>query len=368
MKVKFPNYLYSAVGYKPGKMGTDDHSLIYLSSNENNWGASPKAMAAIQENLSLLHRYPDVSAQNLRHHLAIHLNTDIRNIICGNGSDDLLYTLCTLYLREKGALLTSAGTFISIPVFSGLLNFPIIQIPLLQDYSIDTQRILEAIDDHTSIIYLANPNNPTGHLLPSATIKNFIDQVPSHILIILDEAYYEYSVYLNPEYAKLDLSDHPNVLRLRSFSKAYGLAGLRLGYGMGHSEICEILQKGRPAFTPSAIAQIAGIMALQDQDFVQQTVKSNFKEINRYVQFFHKENINYIPSHANFITPVFASPFHTNTIIQSLKKSGILVRPLDRFGLYEAVRISIGKPSENDQCINCLESIFHSILESSALI
>ena len=279
--VKIPNHIAQLVPYKPGKpaLNNFDSSLAYreivLSSNENNFGPSPLAIEAIRAAASEMHLYPDPTSTLLKEKLSGILQVRPENLSIGNGSDSILYNMCKAFFASGQKMLTSAGAFSSAKVYARLNNIPLIETPMSPGYTFDLTAILQAIDADTQLIYLVNPNNPTGAMLPGDELRAFLSKVPDHILVVVDEAYYEFASALSDDYLDCSKLGYKNVIVLRTFSKAYGLAGLRLGYAIGPEDLIGVLNKVKLPFDPNRMAQAAGLAALDNQAFLEKTIENN---------------------------------------------------------------------------------------------
>lgn len=238
--IKIPNNIAALKPYKPGKANNevlqseDGQHLSVLCSNENNFGPSPKAKQAIINALDDLYLYPDPTGMALKEKLSTHLNVSTDKLILGNGSDGILYTIFKAFFDEGQSILTSKATFVSLHAMAQMHRIPLLTVPMKTGYQFDLDAIFENIHSHTKVIYLCNPNNPTGTVIPEKDLIEFIKKVPEHILVIVDEAYFEFAQTLSDDYTDTSRLNFKNVLSLRTFSKAYGLAGIRLEIGRAH--------------------------------------------------------------------------------------------------------------------------------------
>jgi histidinol-phosphate aminotransferase len=257
-------------------------------------------------------------------------------------------------LDDEEALM-SEGTFIGFKVLAHSRGTKLITVPL-KDYRYDLDTIAEHITDKTKIIYLANPNNPTGNIFTVKEFLEFIQKVPSHVLIIMDEAYFEFAKD-DPKYPDSMKYRLDNVITLRTFSKAYGLAGIRVGYGFAHKTLIKNLMKVKLPFEPSIPAQAAAIAALKDQDFIEDYIRLNAHSLQSFYNLFDELNLRYIKSHANFVTLIFESQARAEKLSSDLLKNGVIVRPLSSFGLANCIRISTAMPQENDFFAETLKKV-----------
>lgn len=346
-----PRYIEQLVPYKPGKSVEEVQrelglERVYkLASNENPLGPSPKALAAIHESLTNLHQYPDATGYRLRQALADRYQVKPENVIIGGGSEGIMATIVRTFLHGDEEVLTSEGTFIGFMVLARAQGVPITTVPL-KDYGYDLEAMAAAVTPWTKVIYLANPNNPTGTIFNRAAFEKFLETVPKHVLIILDEAYYEF-VGDRYDYPDSQLYRADNVLTLRTYSKAYGLAGIRIGYGIGHESLISQLSKVKLPFEPSTPAQAAGIAALDDEEFLEKTLENNRQGLEQLYAGFDRLSVRYVRSNANFILLDMGSEAEVNRVFDTLLNQGIVVRPLRGFGLPHCLRVSVGLPEEN---------------------
>ena len=355
-----PSYIKKLERYKPGKsihearIESGNKKYIKLSSNENPHGASPLAIEAIKKTYNSLNRYPDASGYNLRKKLAKIFNIKIGNVVIGAGSEGIMSTIMRTFLLNDDEIITAEGSFIGFRVLANASGRKIHWVPI-KDYHYNLELMAEKITDYTKIIYIANPDNPMGTYINKSDFDQFYSHVPERVLIILDEAYYEFAKF-QPDYPDSMHYRYDNVITLRTFSKAYGLGGLRLGYGFAHEELVENLNKVKPPFEPSLPAQYAGIAALDDSNFLDKTIKMNNIGINYLTNKFDALGINYIPSYTNFITTIWKDSKEAKFISNNLLERGIIVRRLSSFGWGNSIRISIVTEKENTQFIDALKS------------
>ena len=354
-----PSYIKKLKKYKPGKSiqlakaEGGDKKYIKLASNENPLGASPFAIEAIKKTYSELNRYPDASGNDLRKKLAKKFNVQTKNVVIGSGSEGIMSTIMRTFLLNDDEIISSEGSFIGFRVLADASGRHVHWVPM-KNYHYDLEKMAEKITDYTKIIYIANPDNPMGTYIKKADFDNFYSYVPSRVLIILDEAYYEFAKFQS-DYPDSMHYRYDNVITLRTFSKAYGLGGLRLGYGFAHETLIENLNKVKPPFEPSLPAQRAGIAALDDLEFLDKTIKTNKLGMEILTSAFDSLGINYIPSNTNFITTIWKDNVEANHISNKLLEKGVIVRQLSAFGWHNSIRISIGTDKENDIFINALK-------------
>ena len=351
--ISIPPHIQEIANYKPGKPGADMFDgqkmtqTAILCSNENNFGCSPKAALAIQQAINDLYLYPDPTGDALKTAIAHKYNYDKSQLILGNGSDGILYTIFKAFFLPGEHLLTSDATFVSLKAMAKMHQVEYRTIPQTDGYGFDLEAIYEAINQQTKVIYLCNPNNPTGAMISEGELSSFLNKIPAHILVIVDEAYFEFSRALTDIYPDSTRMGFENVLTLRTFSKAYGLAGVRLGFGIGHPSIIQTLHKVKLTFNPNSLAQAAGIGALDDDEFMQMTIDNNTRELQLMYAFFDELGVDYIPSFANFIMLDLKSEMIVEETYEALRQKGVLTRRLGSFGLPHCLRVSIGRPDEN---------------------
>lgn len=325
-----------------------------LASNENPLGASPKVLQAIRDQLIDISRYPDGSAYYLHDEMAKFLGRTTDEVAFGNGSNEMLELVARIFAGPGDEIVYSQYAFAIYAISAQIVGAKGVEVPA-NGWSHDLTAILEAITSKTKIVYLANPNNPTGTLFTKDEWDNFIGKVPSDVIVVLDEAYFEYVNH--PDYANgLDyIDEYPNLLVSRTFSKVYGLASLRLGYMVGNSELIGYLNQVRAPFNVNHYAQIAAVAALKDQSFVKRTIEFNQQGMTQFLAVFDKLNLDYIPSYGNFICVSFGDK--TDEINQALLKKGVIVRPMAGYNMPEYLRVSIGSSTENQHFMNVISSI-----------
>jgi histidinol-phosphate aminotransferase len=345
--------------YEPGKpieetareLGSDAASIIKLASNENPLGPSPLALAAMREALECSHLYPDGGGFYLREALAAQLGVARENIILGSGSNEVLEFLGHAFLNVEDEVITSEHAFIAYKLIAAVFGARTIEVPS-PDLRHHLDAMLSAITPRTRLIFIANPNNPTGTLLTQSEIDTFIAALPDRIVVAIDEAYFEYVD--NPPDALKFIHERPNVIVLRTFSKIQGLASLRIGYGVAHPELIEVLQKTRQPFNVSGLAQTAAVAALRDHAHQRET-KRITDEGRAYLQEqFAAMKLPFVPSVANF---VLVKVGDGAAVFRRLLQHNIIVRALKGYALPEWVRISVGTMQQNRACIAALQEV-----------
>ena len=356
-----PSYIEKLKNYVPGKpieevqrdLGLED--IDKLASNENPIGPSPKALIEKEKSLKKLHRYPDASGYNLRNKLAKAFNIKMENVILGAGSEGIMSTIIRTFLMGNDELISASNSFIGFRVLANASGKKVHWVPM-KNYRYDLKSMLNELNNQTKIIYIANPDNPMGTYITKEEFDAFYSDIPERVLIILDEAYFEYA-QSKENYPDSMNYRYDNVITLRTFSKAYGLAGLMIGYGFAHDRLINNLMKVKEPFEPSLIAMVAGIAAMGDKDFLHKTLMLNRVGYEFLESNLSKLNIITIPSVTNFITTVWESQKKANYITDALLQKGIIVRNLSPFGWANCIRISIGTEEQNNRLISELESI-----------
>lgn len=328
-----------------------DH-VIKMASNENPLGCSPKVALAIQQELDHLSRYPDANGYDLKQAIAAYNNVSDDRITLGNGSEEIINLIARCFVNSTHSVVFGQYSFIAYPMVTASQGAKAIEVPA-KEYGIDLHAMQKAVcaDASVRVVFIANPNNPTGTKLEQNAIADFIRSIPSHVLVVLDEAYVDYEPSCNNQ-ALID--EFEQLIILRTFSKAYGLAALRVGYAITHPAVADVFNRVRQPFNVNRLAQSAAHAALADQEFIQNVKHTNEQERNVFYQAFNELNVNYIPSYTNFILVEVGDAEHIN---QALLHQGIIIRPMDEYGLARWIRISIGTPSENQRLIQALTSL-----------
>jgi histidinol-phosphate aminotransferase len=353
-----PPYIENLRPYEPGR-SIEDVRRTYglarvakLASNENPLGPSPLALAAIAKNLGGLNYYPN-GGLDLRMRLAREFDLKVENVIAGSGSDSIMSGIIRAFLCDDDEVLTTEAAFIGFQVLARSRGIAYRTVPY-RDWHYDLPALAAAITDKTKIIYLANPNNPTGTIFSKHEFDEFYAHVPERVLIILDEAYFEYAKD-NPRYPDSMHYRYDNVITLRTFSKIYGLAGLRIGYGFAHEELIANLLKVKLPFEPSGLAQIAGIAALDDKEFVHRALELNARGLRLIGESLREMGFNVVPSDANFVMVPLENAAAAKSLTEELLPKGVIVRPLGAFGLPHCVRISTGTDDDNQMLIEAMQ-------------
>src|ERR1039457_527157 len=322
--------------------------IAKLASNENPLGASPKAIEAMGRTLAGLNLYPNGGLE-LREVLAQQFDLKVENVIAGSGSEGIMSNIIRAFLCDEDEVLTTEAAFIGFQVLARSRGIKDRTGPY-RDWHYDLPALGAAINENTKIIYLANPNNPTGTIFTKHQFDEFYKHVPERVLIILDEAYFEYAKD-NPKYPDSMHYRYDNVITLRTFSKIYGLAGVRIGYGFAHEELIRNLLKVKLPFEPSTLAQAAGIGALADKEFLHRSLELNARGLRDLTRGLESLGLTVVPSQANFVMSVLPTEQDASRIFEYLLSQGVVVRPLKAFGLANCLRVSTGTDEDNRLCI-----------------
>src|SRR3954463_16276178 len=329
--------------------------IAKLASNENPLGASPKAIEALTGALSGLNLYPN-GGLDLREVLAREFDVQVENVIAGSGSEGIMSNIIRAFLCDEDEVLTTEAAFIGFQVLAKSRGVPYRTTPY-RGWRYDLPALASQITGKTKIIYLANPNNPTGTIFTRHQFDAFYRHVPERVLIILDEAYFEYAKD-NPRYPDSMHYRYDNVITLRTFSKVYGLAGARIGYGFAHEELIRNLLKVKLPFEPSTPAEAAGIGALADKEFLHRSLELNARGLRTLTEGLADLGLPVIASEANFVMTVLPTADDANRIFEDLLARGVVVRPLKAFGLPACLRISTGTDEDNQLCVEALRRVY----------
>ena len=322
--------------------------IVKLASNENPLGTSALAVEAVSRSLEGLNLYPN-GGLDLREVLACEFELKVENVIAGSGSEGIMSNNIRAFLCDDDEVLTTEAAFIGFQVLARSRGVKYRTVPYRQ-WHYDLPALAEQINPHTKIVYLANPNNPTGTIFTRQQFDDFYRHVPKRVLIILDEAYFEYARD-NPRYPDSMHYRYDNVITLRTFSKVYGLAGVRIGYGFAHEELIRNLLKVKLPFEPSSPAQAAGIAALSDHQFLHRSLELNSRALAYLTSGLEEIGIPVVPSQANFVMTVLPGEQEACRMFEELLAQGVVVRPLKAFGLPNCLRISTGTDEDNAICI-----------------
>ena len=348
--------------YLPGKpvdelareQGLAVEDIVKLASNENPLGPAPSSLAAIEKTVSELARYPDGNLYNLREALSQKLSVQPAQITFGNGSNDVLVLLAECFLKEGRTAVFSEYAFLVYPIAVQASGAESIVVPA-KDYGHDLEAMAKAIRSDTRMVFLANPNNPTGTAFSNTELLSFMAKVPEDVIVVLDEAYYEYAADAHhPDGVQL-LNQFPNLVVTRTFSKAYGLAGARVGYAVSSSEIASILNRLRQPFNVNNLAEAAAVAVLGDKDYLQKSRQVNSQGMKQVEAGLKQLGYDFIPSSGNFIT--FDTKEEGAACYQKLLKKGVIARPVANYGMPAHLRVSIGLEKENERFLEALAEV-----------
>lgn len=354
-----PDYLRGLPVYVPGKPIEEvERELkihaVKLASNENPLGPSPKAIEAARKVLGDSNRYPDGGTYYLRQKLAERRGVAPEEIFVSLGSSELIDLASRVLLRQGLEGITSEGSYAPFSIAIRASGAKLVLVPQRQ-FAFDLGAIGRAITPRTGVIYLANPNNPTGTAFTGGEFKEFVESVPNGVLVVLDEAYIHYATSIGLKDSVEVYRRRKNLLILRTFSKVYGLAGMRIGYAIGHPELLAAMNKLKTPFNTSGVAQAAALAALDDKGHVRRCIETNAAERKRLCEGLEKLGLRPVPSETNFVfIPVGPE---ANAIGDDLLHLGVIVRPLGWMGFPEAIRVSIGTAEENDKCLSALGQV-----------
>ncbi len=352
--------IFNLKPYVPGKpieevrreLGLDD--IIKLASNENPLGPSPLALQAVAASLPDLHMYPDANCFLLKQRLAAHLGVGIEEILVGNGSDEILMLLATAFLEKGDRVIYGTPTFSEYEFTATIMGAQCLQIPL-REFTYDLDRMLAGVDERTKMIYICNPNNPTGTIVNDEAVQRFMDRVPGHVLVVFDEAYGEYAD--DPAFVsgyKYVREGRPAIV-LHTLSKIYGLAGLRIGYALTRPDIAAAVEMITPPFNVNSLAQIGARAALDDREHLQRSQELNRQGKQYLYEALVRLGLSYVPTEANFI--FVDTGRNCREVFQALLEKGVIVRTGDVFGYPDFIRITIGTPEQNQRFIESLAQI-----------
>jgi histidinol-phosphate aminotransferase len=327
-------------------------TVIKMASNENPIGPSPRAMEAIRRALSESNRYPDANGYSLRVALSTKIKLPLEQLIIGNGSDELVLLIALTYLGPEDQIVISDKAFIRYQMAAQVMGAQRVHVPM-KDFRHDLEAMAKAVSSQTRAIFFSNPNNPVGTMVGRKAVEQLLERVPQRVLIVIDEAYREYVDHPDYPDGVTYLKAHPNVIVLRTFSKVYGLAGLRIGYGIAHPQIIQDINRVRPPFNVNGLAQAAALAALEDEEHVARTVRMNAEQKAYLEQELIRLKIAFVPSSTNFI--LIDTGLNSSEVSQHLLRQGIIVRPMTGFGMPTHVRVTIGTPEENSAFVQGFE-------------
>jgi histidinol-phosphate aminotransferase len=359
-----PSYIREIAPYQPGKpiselareMGIDEASIIKLASNENPLGSSPLACRAIEGQLAGLARYPDGSAYDLKQALSVYYKLPQEQIVVGNGSNDVLELAGRCFLHGGTSAVMSQHAFVVYHLATQVAGATRIEVPA-KNYGHDLDAMVAAVREDTRVLWIANPNNPTGTLVRAEALRALLTKLPRAVVVVLDEAYNEYL----PDAVQMNtvrwLNEFPNLIITRTFSKAYGLAGVRVGYALTHPEIADLMNRVRQPFNVTTIGQAAATAALGDREFVRRSVEVNASGMRQITDGLKRLQLDFIPSFGNFVS--FRAAGAQQVYVRLLQR-GVIVRPIGGYGMPEHLRVTVGLESENARFLTALQSALHA--------
>jgi len=331
-------------------------SIVKLASNENPLGPSKKAIEAIKREAENIHLYPDGAALELRQKLADNHDLDINQVLVGSGGEQILKLIAHTLVNEGDEVIFGAPSFALYDIMSTHIGAKCISLPLTEDFKHDLKAFEEHLNERTKIVYICNPNNPTGNIMPKPELLEFIGKLPESVVLVLDEAYFEYAIH-DPEYLDgLDvLKNRPNTIILRTFSKVAGLAGLRIGYCFSSIEITKEMSKIKGVFNANRIGQAAALASLDDEQHIKNTVALNKQSLGLMKDYFNAHNMRYVESHTNFIF-VNINTSSKEAYVE-LQKRGVIIRPGFLWGFENWIRISSGTIEQTEIFLRALDEV-----------
>lgn len=361
-KKLFRKEVYSAKAYVPGKPVEDlkrelkIDKIEKLASNENPLGPSPKAIEYIEKEIKNINMYPDSAAIKLREKLAEKHGVKIENIVVGSGGEELIKNIAETFINPGDEVMIATPTFGKYATDVSFLGGIVINIPLNKEYKQDVEKIIESVNEKTKLIFICNPNNPTGNIMTESEQEYLIKNLPQDVVVVFDEAYYDYAIK-NEKYPQTlnILEERPNTIILRTFSKVAGIAAVRLGYLLTSQEICEAMYKIKLTFSVNRLAQAAALGALEDKEHIEKTVELNYKSLALMEEYFDKNGFEYIKSSANF---VFVNVnMDSKIVFQKLLEKGVIIRGGFLWGWNSWIRVSTGTIEQTKIFIDILEEV-----------
>lgn len=353
--------IFTLTPYVPGKPIEEVErelgikGVIKMASNENPLGPSPLALEALKKAIARVNIYPDSNCFYLKRELASHLGCGEENLIIGNGSDEILKLIAETFLNPGDEVIYGWPSFSEYEFVSKVMEAKCIAVPLRDDFTLDLDAIIGNVRSKTKLIFICNPNNPTGTIVKEKELSDFLERLPGDVLVVLDEAYYEYVTAPDyPDSLKF-VKEGKNVIVLRTFSKIYGLAGLRIGYGIASSEIISCINRVREPFNVNLLAQEAARAALNDSDHLERSKELVLNGKEYLYKSFERLGLRYVPSEANFI--FVDTGKDSKEVFAALLREGVIVRTGDIFGYPTYIRVTVGTPSENERFVRSLEKV-----------
>ncbi len=364
-----PTYVRAIAPYQPGKpitelareMGLNEADIVKLASNENPLGVSPRALAAMTCALNDLALYPDGNGFELKAAIAAKLGVEMAGIVLGNGSNDVLELVARAFLAPGTSAVYSQHAFAVYPLVTQATGAVGIETPA-REFGHDLAAMRAAIRDDTRVVFIANPNNPTGTLLATDALHAFLKSVPAQVVVVLDEAYGEFLAASQQAPSVAWLAEFPNLVLTRTFSKAYGLAGLRVGYALASADVAGLLNRVRQPFNVNTLALLGATAALNDVEFLAESKRVNDAGMAQMLQGFQALGLDHIDSFGNFVCVKVGSPQRpAGAVFQALLKCGVIVRPVANYGMPDYLRVSIGLPEQNARFLSVLADILQEI-------
>ena len=354
--------------YQPGRpiaevareLGLPERRIIKLASNENPLGPSPAALAALRQAARQVHLYPDGNAYYFKQKLAANLKVEPAHLILGNGSNEIIELLGHALLGPNDEVVVSESCFAVYPIVARLFGANLITVPT-KNHAHDLTAMANAITDRTKVVFVANPNNPTGTLASPDEVRRLIQGMPPHVVLIMDEAYIEFLEQPMDLIPMIRSGEKPNLILMRTFSKIHGLAGLRLGYGIGHPEFIAALEKIRQPFNINSLGQAAGLAALDDVEHMRKTRENNFAGLKFLQDAFTRMGLPFVPSSANF---VLVQVGQGQRVFEVMQKQGVIARPMGSYKLPEWIRLSVGTSRENSRAVKTLKRVLKTIAKA----
>jgi len=364
--MKFNRQLENIKTYEGGKpielvvreFGIDPKDIVKLASNENPFGTSENVVKTIQENAHLAFMYPDDNMTELKEALAEKFSVTTKNIIIGEGSDQVIMFSIFAKANKHKKVLTARTTFAMYDIYAKQAGAKVIKTPSHQ-HNLDEFLHLYKKEKDIGMIFLCLPNNPLGECLKKDDVYKFLEKIDDNTMVVIDGAYQDFAAAKNPQMQiepKELIEKFPNTLYLGTFSKSYGLGGMRIGYGIAGEEIMSALYKMRPPFNVTNLSLKAAVSALNDEEFVNKTITNNFKEMKKYEEFAKENKIDFIDSYTNFITFIFSDKLNSKNIAQILLKKGIIIRDLTSYGV-NGIRVTIGTPEQNSRFLETFKEV-----------
>jgi histidinol-phosphate aminotransferase len=354
-----PEHVRKIAAYVPGKpiaetareLGIPATDILKLASNENPLGSSPMALVALRRAIGELAFYPDGSGHDLKAAISAKLAVGPENVVLGNGSNDVLELVARAFLTPADSVVYSQFAFLVYPLVVQAVGARHIEVPA-KDYGHDLDAMAAAVRPDTRLVFLANPNNPTGTFLPWEAVKSFLDRMPPTVLVVIDEAYGEYLADEKRSPSPGWIARYPNLVVSRTLSKAYGLAGLRVGFGIAHPEVAELMNRVRQPFNVNHLAMVAACAALDDADFIEESRRVNAAGVGQLAAGFAALGLKFIPSSGNFVAVRVGDAAR---VYAALLRQGVIVRPIANYGLPEFLRVTVGTPEQNARFLAALK-------------